>query len=67
MSTCLIERSRVRAIIIGATDVPNEVAQSLLTEIDRLPIFTADNLPQTRAAELFAKGADRQYTPRRTR
>lgn len=57
MSTIrLIDRSRVRALIIGATDV-----QSLLAEIDRLPIFTADNVPQTGAAELFSR-APRQST-----
>lgn len=39
-TTCLIERSAVRQILIAAANVNNEATSELLAEVDSLPIVT---------------------------
>jgi hypothetical protein len=49
-NTCLIERSRVRKIIIGVADDHVAISEGLLADIDDLPIITiASELTRLRA------------------
>lgn len=43
-ATCYIERSAAREILICVADEDKYLAEILLAEIDRLPIFTAADL-----------------------
>lgn len=43
-TTCYIERSKVREILI-ASDIDNESTRAILQEVDALPIVTAGDFP----------------------
>jgi hypothetical protein len=49
-STCYIERSAVREILIAADGINNDTTGDLLKEVDALKIFTADDFMRVLAA-----------------
>jgi hypothetical protein len=51
-STCYIERSSVRELLIGVSDEDKCLAEILLGDVDRLPIFTRPAQLEEKAREM---------------